>query len=180
MITVCSLARLPETVERTGARHLVTLISGGTDVARPAQIAVDDHLFLAFNDITVAAEGLTPPGEVHVRQLLSFVRRWNFAGPMVIHCFAGISRSTAAAFITACALDPDTSEDEHAARLRMASPSATPNARLVALADGVLNRDGRMGAAIQSIGRGADAFEGGPFTLDLKPSGTHAPASPAP
>lgn len=62
MITVCSLSRLAETVERTGARRLVTLISAGTQVPRPATITAEDHLFLAFNDITAPAEGLTPPG----------------------------------------------------------------------------------------------------------------------
>ncbi|WP_051242876.1 tyrosine phosphatase family protein [Stappia stellulata] len=167
MITVCSLARLEETVERTGARHLVTLISGGTQVARPASVVADNHLFLAFNDITAPTEGLTPPGEAHVRDLIGFVRRWNLSGPIVIHCFAGISRSTAAAYITACALQPETSEEALARQLRELSPSATPNPRLVAFADGLLGREGRMSAAIAAIGRGADAFEGTPFTLDL-------------
>ncbi|WP_349359715.1 tyrosine protein phosphatase [Stappia sp.] len=167
MITVCSLAHLGATVERTGARHLITLISAGTEVPRPPQIAERDHLFLAFNDITAPAEGLTPPGEEHVRQLLDYVTAWNLSAPLVIHCFAGISRSTAAAYITACALDPDTPEEAHAARLRKASPSATPNPRLVALADGLLARDGRMRTAIQAIGRGADAYEGAPFAFDL-------------
>jgi predicted protein tyrosine phosphatase len=171
MITVCSLARLAETVERTGARRLVTLISAGTDVRRPASIAPDDHLFLAFNDITAPAEGLTPPGEMHVRQLLDFVGGWDRQAPMVIHCFAGISRSTAAAYIAACALDPRASEMSLAGALREASPSATPNARLVALADGVLGRGGRMVEAVKAIGRGADAYEGVPFTLDVAGAG---------
>ena len=167
MITVCSLARLGETVDRTGARHLVTLISGGTDVPRPAAISAENHLFLAFNDITAPAEGLTPPGEAHVQDLIDFVRRWDRCGPLVIHCFAGISRSTAAAFITACALQPDVSEEALARHLRDIAPSATPNARLVALADALLEREGRMRDAIKGIGRGADAFEGTPFTLEF-------------
>jgi predicted protein tyrosine phosphatase len=178
MITVCSLARLGETVERTRARHLVTLISGGTQVARPASILAENHLFLTFNDITAPADGLTPPGEAHVRELIGFVRRWDLSGPMVIHCFAGISRSTAAAYIAACALQPDMDEDALALELRSSSPSATPNARLVALADGLLGRNGRMSAAIKGIGRGADAYEGTPFTFTV--GGTSAPpAAPA-
>ncbi|WP_417772456.1 tyrosine phosphatase family protein [Stappia sp.] len=175
MITVCSLARLAETVERTGARRLVTLITAGTDVPRPHSIAADDHLFLAFNDITVPAEGLTPPGVEHVERLLDFVTSWDRTQPMVIHCFAGISRSTAAAFIACCALSPEASERRLAARLREASPSATPNARLVALADDRLGRGGRMVQAIRAIGRGADAFEGAPFSLDV-PLGLARPA----
>ena len=75
---------------------------------------------------------------------------------MVIHCYAGISRSTAAAFIASCALAPDHDEAEIAKRLRTASPSATPNSRLVAVADHLLCRDGRMIAAVAGIGRGED------------------------
>lgn len=37
----------------------------------------------------------------------------------------------------------------------------------MAIADRMLDRDGRMVAAIARIGRGADAFEGTPFTLAL-------------
>jgi hypothetical protein len=47
------------------------------------------------------------------------------------------------------------------------SPTATPNRRLVALADRRLGREGRMAAAIAAIGRGADCFEGAPFALEL-------------
>jgi predicted protein tyrosine phosphatase len=51
--------------------------------------------------------------------------------------------------------------------LRHAAPSATPNLKLVATADAILGRKGRMIAAIESIGRGADAFEGTPFEMKL-------------
>ena len=67
---------------------------------------------------------------------------------------------------TEVAMLSDTADEaELAARLRKASPSATPNARLVAIADAMLGRDGRMREAIAGIGRGADAFEGTPFRL---------------
>ena len=58
-------------------------------------------------------------------------------------------------------------EEQIATELRAAAPSATPNARLVAIADDILGRDGRMRGAIERIGRGADAFEGTPFSLRL-------------
>ena len=89
------------------------------------------------------------------------------AEPIVIHCYAGVSRSTAAAYITACALKSDADEAAIAQQLRRASPTATPNAHLVALADRILARDGRMSAAIKQIGRGADCFEAEPFVLEL-------------
>lgn len=167
MLYVSSLSRLKETVERTGATRMVTLINAGTPVERPVSIAKDNHLFLAFNDIVDPIEGMVPPGEEHVSSLLDFVRGWERSAPMVIHCWAGISRSTAGAFITACALTPDADEAELASVLRARAPSATPNARLVAIADRMLARDGRMIEAIRAIGRGADAFEGTPFEMPL-------------
>lgn len=168
MLYVCSLSRLQETTEETGARSLVTLISGGTPVERPESIRQENHLFLSFNDIVEPMEGLTPPAAEHVDELIAFGRNWDRAAPMIVHCWAGISRSTAGAYIIACARDPDADEEQLAARLRIASASATPNARLVAFADEILGRDGRMVRAIRGIGRGANAYEGVPFMLDIK------------
>lgn len=167
MLYVCSLSRLGETVARSGARHIVTLINANTPVTRPAAVPAENHLYLGFNDIIEPTPGFTPPGDHHVASLLRFAERWDRTTPMVVHCFAGISRSTAGAFIIACALSPDSSEREIAGRLRSASPSATPNPRLVMLADQRLGRGGRMVEAITEIGRGANAFEGEPFSLSI-------------
>lgn len=167
MIHVCSLARMEQTVARSGAERLLSLLAAGTDVTRPASIARENHLHLVMHDIAVAQDGMTMPGEEHVRSLLDFGRRWDQARPLVIHCYAGISRSTASAYIIAAALAPGRDEMELAQTLRALSPSATPNPRLIAVADMLLDRKGRMVEAIQSIGRGADAFEGTPFVLDI-------------
>ncbi|OYW57714.1 MAG: tyrosine protein phosphatase [Rhizobiales bacterium 17-65-6] len=167
MIHVCSLSRLHETVERTGARHVITLINGGTVLTRPSNVDPTNHLFLGLNDIVEEIEGLVAPGETHMHEMLEFVRGWPRESPLVIHCYAGISRSTAAAYATLCTLLPERDEAELAWRLREASPTATPNARLVALADAALRREGRMVRAIEAIGRGADAFEGAPFSLTV-------------
>jgi predicted protein tyrosine phosphatase len=164
---VTSLSKLHETVASVRASHLVTLINVGTVVERPAAISERNHLFLGMSDISAELEGHVLPGEEQVARLLGFVRDWDRAAPLVIHCWAGVSRSTAAGFIAACALGPARDEAEIADDLRRASPSATPNARLVAIADGLLGREGRMIAAIARIGRGADCFEGSPFALRL-------------
>lgn len=167
VLHVSSLAKLHDVVARTKASHVVTLINVNTVVERPATIAPERHLFIGMSDIVTAMDGHILPGEAHLHDLIGFVRRWDRTQPMVIHCWAGISRSTAAAFITACALNPGRDEHDVALALRAASPSATPNARLVEIADGVLGRKGRMRNAVASIGRGADAFEGTPFQLDI-------------
>jgi predicted protein tyrosine phosphatase len=104
---------------------------------------------------------------LHVRTLLEFAQGWERSRPLVENCYAGISRSTASAYIIAAALAPQRDEEELAQTLRALSPSATPNPRLIAVADEFLGRRGRMIAAIKAIGRGADAFEGVPFALRI-------------
>ena len=164
---VSPLSKLHDTVAAVRASHLVTLINVDTVVERPASITEANHLFLGMSDISAPMDGHVVPAQLHVERFLAFARRWDRAAPLVIHCWAGISRSTAAAYIAACALGPARDEEEIATELRRVAPSATPNARLVALADAMLARDGRMSAAIARIGRGADAFEGTPFALRL-------------
>jgi predicted protein tyrosine phosphatase len=166
-IIVCPLSRLPETVAQSGARHVVTLINRDTPVPRPIEVGEADHLFLGMHDICDPADGMICPAEEHLAELFEFVARWDRRAPLVVHCFAGISRSTAAAFSAYCALRPDLDEAEIGARLRSRSPEATPNARVVTLADAILRRDGRMVRAVQAIGRGVDAYEGSVFALRL-------------
>jgi predicted protein tyrosine phosphatase len=167
MIHVCSLARLHATVEQTGARRVVTLMRDVELVRRPPTIEHADHLLLRLDDISEPIYGYTVPGEEHVAELLTFVRSWDRAAPLVIHCYAGVSRSTAGAFVSACALNPRRPETEIARDIRRLSPTATPNIRIVTLADRMLAREGRMVAAVEAIGRGIECYEGHPFRLDL-------------
>jgi len=168
-IHVCSLQRLYGTVRETGAEQVVTLIKASTPVPTPESITPARHLKLHLSDITEAREGEILAGRGEIEQLLRFVTAWDRIKPLVIHCYAGVSRSTASSFITACALRPEISEATWAQTLREASPTATPNAHLVALADAILGREGRMIAAIAAIGRGQDCFEGIPFALNIGP-----------
>jgi predicted protein tyrosine phosphatase len=168
MIHVCSLARLHETVADTGARHLVSLIGDEDRIDRPSTITAENHLWLRLHDIAAPLDGYVMPEEEHIANLLAFVLRWDRRAPLVVHCYAGISRSTASAFASVCALSPHRDEHAIARALRTASPTATPNSRIVSLADHLLGRSGRMIAAVETIGRGVTAAEGTPFRLDLE------------
>src|SRR6476469_510065 len=168
MIHVCSLSRLYATVDETGAQHIVTLLRLVDRVQRPTHIAPENHLVLAVDDITAPMDGYTAPAHEHVQRLIDFVTAWDRKAPMVVHCYAGISRSTAGAFVAACALNPKRDETQIAWAIRQASPTAMPNSRIVALADETLGRKGRMIRAIETIGPGLSAYEGYPFRLDLE------------
>ena len=167
MIHVCSLSRLYATVDETGAQHIVTLLRLVDRVQRPKHIAPENHLVLAVDDITAPMDGYTAPAHEHVRRLIDFVTAWDRKAPMVVHCFAGISRSTAGAYVAACALNPKRDEMQIAWDIRRASRTAQPNARIVSIADRLLKRDGRMVRAIEAIGVADPATEGHPFRLDI-------------
>lgn len=167
-IYVCSLSRVNEIVSKVGASHLVTLINNDTMIDTPQCIEGRNHLRLAMNDISEPAEGLVLPNHSHVTELIEFTEAWNRRAPIVIHCWAGISRSTAAAFISLCVLNPGVREFSIAQVLREASPTAQPNRRLVSIADEILSRDGRMNKAIEDIGRGILTHEGTPFSVSHK------------
>ena len=168
MIHVCSLARLHDTVAETRATHIVTLLRLIDRVERPKTIVESNHLILGMDDIMMPMEGYIHPGEDHVHDLIRFVQRWDRRAPLVMHCYAGISRSTAGAFISACALNPGRDEAAIVRAIRKSSATAAPNTMLVGHADRILGRRGRMVAAVEALGPGLPAQEGEPFRLDLE------------
>jgi predicted protein tyrosine phosphatase len=161
-LLVCPLSALDDLCRTANPVRVLTLLSPG----QPGPVLPPElpSLRLAFHDIAAPAPGLTAIAPAQVEALLAFGGRGE--GPLLIHCWAGISRSTAAAFAIACQARPDLDEREVALALRAASPTATPNPRLVALADAFLGREGRMTQAAAHIGRGAFTDLGAPFAFD--------------
>ena len=90
----------------------------------------------------VTEEGATEEDVQQIIQLAEQLR--SESGTLLIHCEAGVSRSTATALIIyACWLGPG-SEDEAMERVVTQRPFAIPNRRMVALADNLLALDGRL------------------------------------
>lgn len=167
MITVSPLNAVPGLVQQHGFGRVLGLLGPDTDhpdLGLPAEA----HLRMTFNDISTPMTGLTPPGEGHVKQIIGFIEDWDLRGPMLIHCWAGISRSTASAFIAMCLLNPQEEEIDLAWELRNLAPAATPNRLIVEHADNIMRRDGRMSSAIRKIGRGVEAWEGDVFNWDVR------------
>ena len=167
MIIVSSLAAAQTLVTGHGVERVVSLLGPDTPHRGFEGVRPANHLKLTFHDIVAHTPGFVPPRYQDTQRLIGFLEDWDRRAPMLIHCWAGISRSTAAAYTALCLLQPSRDEEELAWELREASPSATPNRLIVAQADDALNRGGRMVHAVEEIGRGADAFEGVPFSLNL-------------
>jgi predicted protein tyrosine phosphatase len=167
MIHVCSLAALSDTVKATGASHVLTVMAKVDQVQRPESVRPENHLKVSMDDITEEIDGFVAPSDTHIEQVLAFVRGWDRGAPLVVHCYAGISRSTASAFAAACALNPHRDEISIALQIRAASPVAQPNRLIVSLADRALGREGRMLRALDEMGPGNMMIEGRPFRVDL-------------
>lgn len=167
MIIVCPFNAVRGLVEAGEAGNVLSLL--GPETAHHALDWLGErHLKLTFHDIAEPMEGFQAPQREHVERIVDFATRWDRKEPLLIHCWAGISRSTAAALTSMCLLHPDADELELAQELRRISPSATPNRLMLSYADDILGRRGRLLAAGAAIGRGEDAYEGKVFRWQLR------------
>lgn len=160
-IWISSLAEAPRLAREHKPERIVSLLSPYDTFPVFDGHARDRHLQVAVHDIAEDIGDWRAPGESDAEKVVRFVESWRQTAPLLIHCWAGISRSTATAFIASCVHNPSVDEEEIAWIIRDASPTASPNLRLVSHADALLGRGGRMSKAIEAIGRpvyaGADA-----------------------
>ncbi len=167
-IYVCSKSQVPEAARQIRPSHLITLLDPADDMPTPDEVPGHRHLKLGLHDIAVAQPDFVAPDEMHVRELIAFAKGWDRSQPMLIHCWAGISRSTASAFTIACMLNEPGREHDIARLLRARAAHAQPNLRIVAIADALLSRGGNMVEAVDAMGPGRIVFEGELFSLPVK------------
>lgn len=151
MIYICSLAEMPQWVARFRPSHLISLLSPDELPPTPPGVAPENHLKVGVNDIWEPVPGQILPGNEHIDSLIAFGTAWGQASSLLVHCYAGVSRSTAAALIL-LALDADGREHEAAQLLRRKAPHAIPNRRMIEVADERLGRAGRLVDAVERIG----------------------------
>jgi len=168
-LLIAPFSALEQTVRRYRPPHLLTLLNEPF-VPTPQGIHPDRHLRICVHDIAEPLEGSIAPESSHIAELISFGRSWDRTAPLLVHCWAGISRSTAAAFIVLCELHGAGHEERIARALRFHAPHAQPNRLMVRHADLLLDRQGRMIAAVEAMGAGTLVIEGEvvelPLTLD--------------
>ena len=164
-IVVCSLDSAPRVAKEKRVSHAISLLDPANAFPSLHPLREDAHLKIGMHDIAELMEGFEAPGAHHVESALTFAQSWDRAAPILVHCWAGVSRSTATAFSIACAANPDADERLIARTLREASSTASPNLRIVALADEILQRRGRMVAAVESIGRANLLISAQPFSI---------------
>lgn len=168
LLAVAPMRRIEQVIAETGAKSLISILNAHLLPPTPAGIAPDRHLKLATNDHVDWDGASRHPMADSIERLIAFAASWNTAQPLLLHCFSGLNRSTAAAYILLCAMNPATPESLIAHHLRQASDTAAPNRIMVAIADRLLGRGGAMAAALDAIGPGSPAAEAVPFLLSTQ------------
>jgi predicted protein tyrosine phosphatase len=125
------------------ARRVVSILEPAA--ALPSALAAfrGELLVLRFDDVIVAGCDYRAPEPHDIERLLEFDRERAEHDRLVIHCTAGISRSTAAFAILAAQRRPG-AEAEVFTELRSIRPRAWPNSLMIALADDILDARGRL------------------------------------
>lgn len=166
-ILVTPLSALEDAIASHRPSHIVTLLSPEHMIETPAGFPAGRHLKLGVNDVADPAAGDDPPARAHVERLLAFSRDWDAKEPLLIHCWAGISRSMASAYTVLCDRLGPGREMEIAMAIRRRASHANPNPLLVRHADEALGRGGRMIEALAAMGPPLMVSEGVTTALPL-------------
>jgi len=154
LLTICGIDELPTHQTRSVSHVLSVLDPERPDPDAFAAYAPHERTILRFHDIIEELPGQMAPTSAHVEEVLAFGEGLkNTAdarkeGHLLVHCHMGVSRSTAAMLTLMAQTQPDVAEDELFAALRAIRPIAWPNSRMIAFADDLLGRDGRLVSAL--------------------------------
>ena len=149
-VTICGIDELGLHCE-AGVTHVLSILDPGWPEPE-AFGAFDPHrrLELRFHDVIETEPGCVAPESPDVEQLLSFGRDLTEGKGthLLVHCHAGVSRSTAAATLIVAQARPDRPAEEALQTVLSRRPRAWPNLRILELGDALLERRGEIvGAA---------------------------------
>jgi predicted protein tyrosine phosphatase len=141
VLTVCGLEELDDHSDR-GVSHVLSILDPGWPEPE-AFWSFEPHMrtTLHFNDEIEPGTRVVLPQKAHIETILAFGR--DLGGDLrhlLIHCHAGISRSTAAMTMILAQAFPSESDDAIVERLARIRPQAWPNSRMIGFADEVLGR----------------------------------------
>ncbi len=171
LILVTPLSALPDMLRTYQPSHLISLLSPEYMIETPGGFPAARHLRVAIHDICDPADGKCHPGEEHVASLLEFARGWDAKRPLIVHCWAGVSRSMATAYSILCDRAWRGAEFRLAREMRARAPHAYPNRAIIRHADAQLDRQGAMIKAVEEMGPAVPVEEGVPVEFSLEQLG---------
>jgi len=154
-VTICGIDELGLHCEAR-VTHVLSILDPGWPEPE-ALGAFDAHrrLELRFHDVIEAGPGWIAPERLDVEQLLSFGRDLTESRGthLLVHCHAGVSRSTAAATLILAQARPDRPAEEVLQAVVRQRSHAWPNLRILELGDALLDRHGEIVDAARAIYR---------------------------
>ena len=154
-ITVCGLDELQGHCE-TGASHVLSILDPDWPVPEAfGQFGEHEKLELRFHDVIEETPGQIAPSQAHVAQLLAFGRDLMAEPPadahLLVHCHAGISRSTAAMTLILAQGQMDTPAPDILEEVLRIRDKAWPNLRMMEFGDAMLGRGGTLVRAAHAV-----------------------------
>ncbi|GGC84350.1 tyrosine phosphatase family protein [Chelatococcus reniformis] len=152
---VCGIDELPD-FRGKSVTHVLSIL----DPERDDPDAFGDYgqhrrLTLRFHDIIDPAPGMILPQRKDVEALLTFGEGIDLvpekSDHLLVHCHMGVSRSTAAMTTLLLQDHPQADEGTILARILRVRPQMWPNSRMIAFADELLGRGGRLNAALRRL-----------------------------
>jgi predicted protein tyrosine phosphatase len=154
-ITICGIAELGEHVA-AGVTHVLSIL-GPTSPDPPEFAAFAPHrrLILRFHDVIEPQSDQNAPTREDVERLLVFGREVSETpeAHLLVHCRAGVSRSTAAAALILMQANPEWPASAALDAVAAIRPRAWPNLLILEIGDALLGRDGEIAAAAGAIYR---------------------------
>jgi predicted protein tyrosine phosphatase len=151
-LSICGLDELAALRDHSVTHVLSILDPEWPDPAAFADWGRHSRQVIRFHDVIAEYPGYMAPTREHVAEILEFGQR--IAGDEIpvehflVHCHAGISRSTASLAMLLVQEKPG-SEDEVFDRLTRVRAQAWPNSRMIRFADELLGLQGRLNRGLQ-------------------------------
>jgi predicted protein tyrosine phosphatase len=153
-IAVRGIQELPDMAD-AGVTHVLSILDPEWPVPDAfAAYAAHERLELRFHDVIEDTPGLIAPAEHHVAELLAFGRTLDAepdGGHLLVHCHAGISRSTASMILMILQARPALSAREVAQGVLAIREKAWPNLRLIEMGERALGREGEIVDAVRDL-----------------------------
>jgi predicted protein tyrosine phosphatase len=162
-LTICGLEELAGCCA-PGVTHLLSILDPGWPEPEPIRdFDLNRRLKLNFHDVIEPVPGWIAPERWDVELLLAFTRNFSDVARetgaqwpeshLLLHCHAGLSRSTAAAILVLAQHDPARPAHEVVGQVIRLRPRAWPNLRILEIGDALLGRDGEIVAAVGALYR---------------------------
>ncbi len=154
-MTICGILELGEHFA-AGVTHVLSILGpNGDDPPEFAEFAPHRRLVLRFHDVIEPLSDQMGPTRTDVERLLAFGREVGETpdAHLLVHCRAGVSRSTAAATLIMMQANPEWSASAALEAVAALRPRVWPNLLILEFGEALLRRDGEIVAAVGAIYR---------------------------